>query len=101
VGSPRRTAAYPDLPTTVEAGFPNSDYNFWVGALVPARTPQEIVLRLNREFAAALALPDVRSRTEQLGIEPLSMGLEQFDAMIRKELADNAELVKTAGIKAN
>lgn len=101
VGSPRRTAAYPDLPTTVEAGFPGSDYNFWVGALVPARTPQEVVLRLNREFAAALALPDVRSRTEQLGIEPLSMGLEQFDAMIRKELDDNAELVKTAGIKSN
>jgi tripartite-type tricarboxylate transporter receptor subunit TctC len=101
VGSPKRSALYPDLPTTVEAGFPNSDYNFWIGALVSSKTPREIVQRLNREFNAALQLPDVRERTLKLGVDPLPMSLEEFDAMIRKELHDNAELIKAAGIKPN
>lgn len=101
VGSPKRTSIYPDLPTTVEAGFPNSDYNFWVGALVSSKTPREIAQRLNREFNAALALPDVRARVQELGVEPFNLSIEEFEALIRKELADNAELIKTAGIKPN
>jgi tripartite-type tricarboxylate transporter receptor subunit TctC len=101
VGSPNRTSVYPDLPTTVEAGFPNSDYNFWVGALVSSKTPREITQRLNREFNAALALPDVRAKIQELGVEPFNVSLEEFEALISKELRDNAELVKTAGIKTN
>jgi tripartite-type tricarboxylate transporter receptor subunit TctC len=101
VGSPKRTSIYPDLPTTVEAGYPNSDYNFWVGALVSSKTPREIAQRLNREFNAALALPDVRARVQELGVEPFNLSIEEFEALIRKELADNAELIKTAGIKTN
>ncbi|HSD44925.1 MAG TPA: tripartite tricarboxylate transporter substrate binding protein [Burkholderiales bacterium] len=101
VGSPKRTAVFPDLPTTVEAGYPNSDYNFWVGALVSSKTPPEIAQRLNREFNAALALPDVRARVQELGVEPFNPTLAEFEAMIRKELEDNAQLIKTAGIKPN
>jgi tripartite-type tricarboxylate transporter receptor subunit TctC len=101
VGSPKRTSVYPELPTTVEAGYPNSDYNFWVGALVSAKTPREIVQRLNREFNAALALPDVHARIQQLGVEPFNLSLAEFEALIRKELDENAQLVKTAGIKPN
>jgi tripartite-type tricarboxylate transporter receptor subunit TctC len=101
VGSPKRTSIYPELPTTVEAGYPNSDYNFWVGALVSSKTPPEIAQRLNREFNAALALPDVRAKVQELGIEPFNPSLAEFEAMIRKELEDNAQLIKTAGIKSN
>jgi tripartite-type tricarboxylate transporter receptor subunit TctC len=101
VGSPKRTAIFPDLPTTVEAGYPNSDYTFWIGALVSSRTPKEIVQRLHREFQAALQQPDVQDRMKKLGVDPLEMSIEDFDGMIRKELADNAELVKRAGIKPN
>jgi tripartite-type tricarboxylate transporter receptor subunit TctC len=101
VGSPKRTSIYPELPTTVEAGYPNSDYNFWVGALVSSKTPPEIAQRLNREFNAALALPDVRAKVQELGIEPFNPSLAEFEAMIRKELEDNAQLIKTAGIKPN
>lgn len=101
VGSPKRSALYPDLPTTVEAGFPNSDYNFWIGALVSSKTPKDIQQRLHKEFNAALAAPDIRERMLKLGVDPLPMSLEDFDAMIRKELKDNAELIKAAGIKAN
>jgi len=101
VGSPKRTALFPDLPTTVEAGYPNSDYNFWIGALVATRTPKEIVERLNKEFNAALRQPDIQERMKNLGVDNLTMSREEFEAMIRKELAENAELVKRAGIKTN
>jgi len=101
VGSPRRSALFPDVPTTVEAGYPNSDYNFWIGALVAAKTPREIVLRLNREFNAAVNSPDVRERFLKLGVDPLSMSLPDFEAMIRGEFESNARLIQAAGIKAN
>jgi tripartite-type tricarboxylate transporter receptor subunit TctC len=101
VGSPKRSALFPDLPTTVEAGFPNSDYNFWVGALMATRTPRDIVLRLNREINAAMAASDVRERTLKLGADPLSMSLPDFEAMIREEFESNARLIKAADIKAN
>src|ERR1700704_4921666 len=101
VGSPKRTPLFPDLPATVEAGYPNSDYNFWIGALVSSKTPREIVQRLNREFNAALQQADVKERMKHLGVDPLNMKLDEFEAMIRKELADNVELVKRAGIKTN
>jgi len=101
VGSPKRTALFPDLPTTVEAGYPNSDYNFWIGALVATRTPKDIVQRLNKEFNAALRQPDIQERMKNLGVDNLNLSIDEFESMIRKELADNAELVKTTGMKTN
>ena len=101
MGSPKRSALMPDLPTTVELGYPRSDYNFWVGALVSSKTPRPIVERLNREFNAAVQSPDVRERLIKLGADPLTMSLPEFEAMINRELVENAELIKAAGIKAN
>ena len=100
VGAAKRSPLFPDVPTTVEAGYPNSDYNFWIGALVGARTPKDITARLNKEINAAVASPDVRERFLKLGVEPLSMSLPDFEAMIKKELEVNAQLIKAAGIKA-
>ena len=99
MGSPKRSALFPELPTTVEAGYPNSDYNFWVGALVAAKTPREIVLRLNREINAAVNLPEVREQILKLGADPLTMSLPEFEEMIRQEFVANAKLIKEAGIK--
>ena len=101
MGSPKRSALMPDLPTTVELGYPKSDYNFWVGALVSSKTPRAIVERLNREFDAAVQSPDVRDRLLKLGADPLTMSLPDFEAMINQELVENAQLIKAAGIKAN
>jgi tripartite-type tricarboxylate transporter receptor subunit TctC len=101
VGSPKRSALQPDLPTTVEAGYPNSDYNFWVGALVPTKTPRDIQMRLNREINAAVNAPDVRDRFLKLGADPLTMSIPEFEAMIRDEFESNARLIKAAGIKAD
>jgi tripartite-type tricarboxylate transporter receptor subunit TctC len=101
VGSPKRSALFPDVPTTVEAGYPDSDYNFWVGALVAAKTPRDIVLRLNKEFDRAVNLPDVHEHILKLGADPLTMSLPEFEAMLRQEFESNAKLVKAAGIKPN
>jgi len=100
VGSPKRAAALPDVPTTVEAGVPDSDYNFWIGMLVPAKTPREIVNRLYQETRKALETPEVRERFAKVGAEPLNMTSAQFDAFIKTEIAANTKLVKAAGITA-
>jgi tripartite-type tricarboxylate transporter receptor subunit TctC len=100
VGSSKRSLALPDLPTTLEAGVANSDYNFWVGMFAPAKTPGDTVNRLYRETLKALGLPDVREKLSRLGAEPMDYNPEQFNAYLRAEIASNAALVKAAGIKA-
>jgi tripartite-type tricarboxylate transporter receptor subunit TctC len=99
MGSPARSSMMPGVPTTVELGYPNSDYTFWIGALVSSRVPREIVLRLNREFNTAVNAPDIRERYVKIGTEPLTMSVPEFEAMIAKELEANARIVKEAGIK--
>ena len=98
VGSPRRATALPDVPTTAEAGVPGSEFNFWIGMMVPARTPRDIVNRLNAEVIKALALPEVKERFVQLGADAWTMSPDQFDAYIKAEVVSNAALVKAAGL---
>jgi tripartite-type tricarboxylate transporter receptor subunit TctC len=101
VSAPKRTALMPDLPTTVELGYPNSDYNFWLGALVAAKTPRPIVERLHKEINALVQSPEINDRIRKLGADPLTMSIDEFQGMIDRELRENAELIKKAGIKAN
>ena len=98
VSSRKRTPVLPDVPTTLEAGYPNSDYNFWIGVFAPAMTPRAIVDKLNIEISKALEVPAVQEKLEKLGVQPLLMSTEQFDAYVREELATNAALAKAAGI---
>ena len=101
VSGPQRSSLMPDLPTTVEAGYPNSDYNFWVGTLVAAKTPRPVIERLAKEINALVQSPEIADRITKLGADPLTLSIAEFQAMIDRELADNAELIKKAGIKAN
>lgn len=101
VGSSKRSSALPDLQTTLEAGVPNSDYNFWVGMVVPGRTPGGIVTRLHEATAKTLQTPDTAERMARLGAEQMIMTPRAFDAHIRKEIAINASLVKAANINVN
>jgi tripartite-type tricarboxylate transporter receptor subunit TctC len=100
-GSAKRAAMLPDVPTTLEAGFPDSDYNFWVGLFAPAKTPREVVGRLHHEATAAFQSAEIRERLSRLGAEPMLMSSEQFDTLVKDELRMNAPLVKAAGITAN
>jgi tripartite-type tricarboxylate transporter receptor subunit TctC len=101
VGSSKRASLLPDLPTTIEAGFPDSDYNFWVGLFAPAKTPRAVIERLYRATTTALQSPEARERLPKLGAEPMAMTPGEFDALVREELHTNAALVKAAGITAN
>jgi tripartite-type tricarboxylate transporter receptor subunit TctC len=98
VGSPRRSSALPDIPTTAEAGVPNSEFNFWIGMMAPAKTPREIVARLHAEVQKALASDDVKERFAKLGAEVWTLPPEQFDQYIKEEVNVNSKLVKDAGI---
>jgi tripartite-type tricarboxylate transporter receptor subunit TctC len=98
MGSSKRSVALPDLQTTLEAGIPNSDYNFWVGMFVPSKTPREIVNRLQQEVAKALDVKEVRDSMAKLGAESMLMRPDEFDTYIRNEITTNATLVKAAGI---
>ena len=101
VSGAKRAPALPDVPTTLEAGYPNSDYVIWVGLFFPAKTPREIVDRLHTETMKALALPAVQQKFAPQGIEPMPLKPEEFDALIKKEIGINIALVKAAGIKFN
>ena len=98
VGSPRRAAALPDVPTTAEAGVPGSEFNFWIGMMAPAKTPRAIVDRLHGEVVKALATPEVKERFLKLGADAWTLKPEAFDAYIKDEIKSNAALVKAAGL---
>jgi tripartite-type tricarboxylate transporter receptor subunit TctC len=101
VSSPRRSAALPNVPTMAEAGFPEGEFNFWIGMLAPAQTPRAIVQRLHDEVARALAEPEVRERLTKLGAEPMPMTPEEFDAYMRAQLVELGAIMRAAGVKAN
>jgi tripartite-type tricarboxylate transporter receptor subunit TctC len=101
VGSAKRSSLLPDVPTTVEAGVPNSEFNFWIGMLAPANTPKDVIARLNQEVQKVLQLPEVRERFASLGAEPQPTSAAQFDAFIKSEVVSLGAIVKAAGIKAN
>ena len=99
VGTTKRASLLPDVPTLMEAGVAKSDYLFWIGMLVSSKTPRDIVLKLNQATLKALQTPEVRDRLGKLGADPLPMSPEQFDELIKEEMASNAEIIKAAGIK--
>jgi tripartite-type tricarboxylate transporter receptor subunit TctC len=99
VGGSKRATALPDVPTTVEAGFPNSDFDFWVGALVPKQTPRDIVGRLHAEIVKAIASPSVEAKLAKMGVEPMIMRPEDFDARVAKETGIAVTLAKAANIE--
>jgi tripartite-type tricarboxylate transporter receptor subunit TctC len=101
VSTPTRSRTLPDVPTTIEAGLPDSDYVYWMGMFVPAKTRPEIVERLRSETEKALKNPKVVENFATQGIEPMPLSTAEFDALIRKEIQSNIALVKAAGLKFN
>ena len=101
VSSAKRSPTLPDLPTTLEAGYKDSDFNYWNGMLVPAKTPRPIIERLNAETTKALALPEVQQKLTAQGVEPAPLSPGEIDTMIRREIALNLKIAKEAELKFN
>jgi tripartite-type tricarboxylate transporter receptor subunit TctC len=99
VSGERRAPELPEVPTTSEAGFANADYILWIGLFAPVRTPRSLVDRLHGETVKAMQAASVQEKLAILGVTPMSMTPEQFDAHIKDEIASNGLLVKAAGIK--
>ncbi|HTR87669.1 MAG TPA: tripartite tricarboxylate transporter substrate binding protein [Reyranella sp.] len=99
-GSPTRSSVLPNVPTTEEAGYKGSAYDYWAGLFAPNGTPPAVIERLNRELIAVLALPEVKERLSKVGADPAPMAPQAFDDMIVRELKENGELAKAAGMKA-
>jgi tripartite-type tricarboxylate transporter receptor subunit TctC len=99
VSSSQRSTALPEVPTTIEAGYPNSEYEFWLGFFLPAKTPPEIVEKLYQEIRKAKEHPDVKAKLAASGGEPMDMTPAQFQDYVRKSVEMNRELAKAAGIK--
>jgi tripartite-type tricarboxylate transporter receptor subunit TctC len=95
----KRTASLPDVQTTIELGYPDSDYNFWMGMFVSSQTDRAIVERLRAETEKVLAYPAVIEKLKPQGMEPMPLSPAEFDALVKTEVAQNIALVKAAGIK--
>jgi tripartite-type tricarboxylate transporter receptor subunit TctC len=100
VSTAKRSSALPNVPTLAESGLPGFDYSLWVGMYAPAGTPPDVVDKINRDVARALATPEMRERLAALGAEPMVMSPSEFSAFMRSEMADSAKVVKAASIKA-
>jgi tripartite-type tricarboxylate transporter receptor subunit TctC len=94
VSTPKRAALLPDVPTVAEAGYPTAQYLFWGGLAVPAATPRAIVDKLHAETQKALELPVVQERLATLGVQPMSMSVDEFGKFTRDDLAATISLAK-------
>ena len=97
----KRSPAAPELPTMMEAGVKGYESATWYGVLAPARTPKEIIARLNTEIVAITKQPDVRDRLSKEGADPVGSSPQELGAYIKSEIAKWSKVVKAAKIQAN
>ena len=99
VSTPKRIAALPEVPTIAEAGFPEAESIFWVALLAPAKTPSEIVAKVNAEVNRALGSQEMADRLVKLGTEAMLMTPAESDAFIRREYDVLGKVMRDAGAK--
>jgi tripartite-type tricarboxylate transporter receptor subunit TctC len=101
ITSLQRSSAAPELPTIAESGYPGFEVTQWYGLLAPARTPVTIVRKLHLETVNALALPDLRVRLADLGLEGIGNSPDEFAAVIKSGIPKWAKVIKESGIKSD
>jgi len=94
-----RSVAAPEIPTLNESGLPGYEVLNWYGVLAPIRTPRDVVAKLQGEIRRILFAPDMKSRMQAQGMDPVANSPEEFDAYIRTELGRWTKVVRDAGIK--
>ena len=98
VTSKTRSSTLPNVPTMQESGYPNIEAVAWFGVLVPKGTPKGIVNRLNKEFVAALAIPEIKSKLEESGAQVIASTPEDFDLFMQNEVKKWSGVINTAKI---
>jgi tripartite-type tricarboxylate transporter receptor subunit TctC len=99
ISTPTRASDLPDVPTTLEAGCPDSDYTVWYGIFMPAKTPRDIVQKFYTAATGVLQSPAMQQKLKQLAVDPFPMTPEQFDQYVAKDLDANGRLFPTAAKK--
>jgi tripartite-type tricarboxylate transporter receptor subunit TctC len=99
VSTAKRIEALPDVPTIAEAGYPDGENTFWVAMLAPAKTPRDIVAKLNAEVNRALQAPEMKEKLAKLGTEPMQMTPEELDRFVASEYRDLGDVMVRAGLK--
>jgi tripartite-type tricarboxylate transporter receptor subunit TctC len=97
VTGPRRSPLLPDVPTAQEAGLKDYDVTIWFGVLAPAGTPAPVIERLNREIVAVMATDEMRKRMQADGAEARPTSPAEFAALIKRDMAKWAPVVKASG----
>ena len=101
VGTDKRSPVLPNVPTTIEAGVPNSSYTFWVGIFAPSKTPRKIIDQMNQGIMKIMKEPQIVSQLNKLGAEPILMSPQKFDQMVKTEMESAAILVKESKMVVN
>ena len=99
VSSPKRMALLPNVPSIVEAGYPDAVFRFWNGLSAPAGTPPDVVRALHDATEKALDSPDVQAKLAKLGVEPAHMSVEEFAKFVRDDYEATRALAKAANIR--
>jgi tripartite-type tricarboxylate transporter receptor subunit TctC len=99
VSSQQRSPALPNVPSIAEAGHPGGEFNFWIGLVAPAKTPDKVVLRLNQEISKILQDPDIKAKYASLGAEPMPLTPEVFDQFMASELNTLGQVIQKANVK--
>ncbi len=99
ISTGKRAADLPDVPTPAEAGLKNAESVFWLGVFMPAKTPREIIEKFYHAGIKLLAEPSMRESLTKLGVDPFPMTPLEMDALVAREIVENAEIIKAAGIK--
>jgi tripartite-type tricarboxylate transporter receptor subunit TctC len=97
----KRYASFPDIPTIAESGLPGYDMDVWLATMVPVGVPADIVAKIQAEIAKTLAMPEIREKLAQQGIEATSSTTPELAALIRSDYARYGKLIKDAGIKTD
>ena len=101
VGTLVRSAVYPDLPTIAESGYPGFEARAWQGIAGPAGLPPDVVRELQSSIAKVMAMPEVRARLVEGGLDPIVTTPEEFGEFIRAEIAKWSKVAKDVGARVD
>ena len=99
--TPQRASALPDVPTSLEAGYANSDNTVWYGVFMPAKTPRGIVDKFYATTMQVIGTPAMQQKLAELAVDPMPLRPAEFDALVEAEIKENERLIKAAGLKPN
>jgi tripartite-type tricarboxylate transporter receptor subunit TctC len=101
MGGETRSPHFPDVPTLAESGYPNFEALQWVGMLAPAKTPKDVIAKLNGAVRDVLAMPEVKARFDAQGITATSSTPGDFQTLISTEIRQWKDVAAASGIKAH